>query len=227
MPGSPGRCNSPACRSLPEIRNNVDFDRQIRHGSARANADGHPMRGRYYLHAQRVPLDQIDPGQPETADVTNLGDIRTVDWSTVAPVDIVTAGFPCQDISNAGKRAGITGVRSSVWTAVVAVVRALRPALVYVEFPGVPVSAMPLSCADTKRTCPRRVRGDAGSACHADEIDRPWLTVNELGKGGDDPPRAERALSATNADAVVVIRDLFSGAPANARVAPWWTTPSR
>ncbi|GAB1644230.1 hypothetical protein [Krasilnikovia sp. MM14-A1259] len=37
----------------------VDFDRRIRHGSARANADGHPLRGRYYLHAQRVPLDQV------------------------------------------------------------------------------------------------------------------------------------------------------------------------
>lgn len=66
-------------------------------------------------------------------EVTNLGDIRTVDWSTVAPVDIVTAGFPCQDISNAGKRAGITGVHSSVWTAVAAAVRAVRPTLVFVE----------------------------------------------------------------------------------------------
>jgi DNA (cytosine-5)-methyltransferase 1 len=66
-------------------------------------------------------------------DVVNLGDIRTVDWSTVAPVDIVTAGFPCQDISNAGKRAGITGVHSSVWTAVAAAVRALQPPLVFVE----------------------------------------------------------------------------------------------
>ena len=42
-------------------------------------------------------------------DIPNLGDIRTVDWTKVEPVDIVTAGFPCQDISNAGKRAGITG----------------------------------------------------------------------------------------------------------------------
>jgi hypothetical protein len=37
----------------------VDFDRQIRHGSARANADGQPLRGQYYLHAQRLPLDQV------------------------------------------------------------------------------------------------------------------------------------------------------------------------
>jgi len=31
--------------------------------------------------------------------VDNLGDIRTVDWTRVAAVDIVTAGFPCQDCS--------------------------------------------------------------------------------------------------------------------------------
>lgn len=31
------------------------------------------------------------------AGVPNLGDIRTVDWARVAPVDILTVGFPCQD----------------------------------------------------------------------------------------------------------------------------------
>jgi DNA (cytosine-5)-methyltransferase 1 len=31
--------------------------------------------------------------------VVNLGDIRTVDWTTVTPVDVLTAGFPCQDYS--------------------------------------------------------------------------------------------------------------------------------
>ncbi|RSM64061.1 hypothetical protein DMB66_21375 [Actinoplanes sp. ATCC 53533] len=37
----------------------VAFDTAIRHGSARANADGQPLRGEYFLHAQRVPLDQV------------------------------------------------------------------------------------------------------------------------------------------------------------------------
>lgn len=35
------------------------FDAAIRHGSARANADGHPLRGQFFLHAQRVPLEQV------------------------------------------------------------------------------------------------------------------------------------------------------------------------
>jgi DNA (cytosine-5)-methyltransferase 1 len=51
----------------------------------------------------------------------------------VDPVDIVTAGFPCQDISNAGARAGITGKHSSIWGNVVDAVRVLRPGLVLVE----------------------------------------------------------------------------------------------
>jgi hypothetical protein len=36
----------------------VAFETAIRHGSARANADGHPLRGTFYLHPSRVPLDQ-------------------------------------------------------------------------------------------------------------------------------------------------------------------------
>ncbi|MCY0959632.1 DNA cytosine methyltransferase [Streptomyces sp. H27-H5] len=41
--------------------------------------------------------------------VPNHGDVTAVDWSAVEPVDILTAGFPCQDVSLAGKRAGVIG----------------------------------------------------------------------------------------------------------------------
>ncbi|SCL56302.1 DNA cytosine methyltransferase [Micromonospora chersina] len=65
--------------------------------------------------------------------VPNLGDIRTIDWTHVPPVDVLTAGFPCQDISNAGKRAGITGPHSSLWHHITTTLRVLRPPLVFVE----------------------------------------------------------------------------------------------
>ncbi|WP_433229943.1 DNA cytosine methyltransferase [Micromonospora sp. CA-248260] len=65
--------------------------------------------------------------------IPNLGDIASVDWTQVTPVDILTAGFPCQDISNAGKRAGITGEHSNVWNHVATAVRVLRPQLLFVE----------------------------------------------------------------------------------------------
>ena len=69
-------------------------------------------------------------------DVPNLGDITTVDWATVPAVDILTAGFPCQDISNAGKRAGIEGTRSGIWTHVVEAVGVLRPRFAVFENVG-------------------------------------------------------------------------------------------
>jgi DNA (cytosine-5)-methyltransferase 1 len=67
-------------------------------------------------------------------DVPNLGDVRAIDWTAVEPVDVLTAGFPCQDISAAGRRAGIEkGERSGLWTDIVAGIRVLRPALLIVE----------------------------------------------------------------------------------------------
>ncbi|MFE4860788.1 DNA cytosine methyltransferase [Streptomyces sp. NPDC056670] len=64
----------------------------------------------------------------------NIGDITQFDWATIAgEVDIITAGFPCQDISNAGKRAGIHGERSGIWESVLGAVRVLRPRFVFLE----------------------------------------------------------------------------------------------
>jgi DNA (cytosine-5)-methyltransferase 1 len=74
-------------------------------------------------------LERRFPGVP------NLGDITLIDWLELAEqgVDIITAGFPCQDISNAGKRVGIEGSRSGIWANVYEAVRVLRPRLVFLE----------------------------------------------------------------------------------------------
>jgi DNA (cytosine-5)-methyltransferase 1 len=67
-------------------------------------------------------------------DVPNHGDITTVDWTQVEPVDVLTGGFPCQDISKAGKGAGIKeGTRSGLWFEYVRAIRDLRPRLVIIE----------------------------------------------------------------------------------------------
>ena len=39
----------------------VAFDHQIRHGSALATSAGHPRRGQFFPHRQRVPLDRVAP----------------------------------------------------------------------------------------------------------------------------------------------------------------------
>jgi DNA (cytosine-5)-methyltransferase 1 len=49
-------------------------------------------------------------------------------------VDVITGGFPCQDISSAGKQAGIgEGTRSGLWSEIVRLTRDLRPRYVIVE----------------------------------------------------------------------------------------------
>ena len=49
--------------------------------------------------------------------VPNLGDVTALDWAKVPPVDLVSAGWPCQDISYAGPGAGITeGTRSGIFS---------------------------------------------------------------------------------------------------------------
>ncbi|GAB7185951.1 phage protein [Kitasatospora sp. Ki12] len=64
----------------------------------------------------------------------NLGDVRSIDWALLRGlVDVITAGFPCQNISHAGRKEGIDGDRSRIWTDVVAAVRALRPRILYLE----------------------------------------------------------------------------------------------
>jgi DNA (cytosine-5)-methyltransferase 1 len=66
-------------------------------------------------------------------DVPRFGDIRTVTGGELERVDLICGGFPCQDISNAGKRAGIDGERSGLWSEYIRLVRVVRPRLVLVE----------------------------------------------------------------------------------------------
>src|SRR5690554_793480 len=48
-------------------------------------------------------------------------------------VDVVSGGFPCQDISVAGKGAGIDGERSGLWGEMARIIREVRPRFVFVE----------------------------------------------------------------------------------------------
>lgn len=65
--------------------------------------------------------------------VPNHGDIRTIRAGNVERPDVLCGGFPCQDISNAGKRAGIDGERSGLWAEYARVIGELRPRYVVVE----------------------------------------------------------------------------------------------
>ena len=67
-------------------------------------------------------------------DTPNLGDITQINWDEVEPVDIICGGSPCQDLSLAGKRAGMAqGTRSGLWESMAAAVETIRPRLVVWE----------------------------------------------------------------------------------------------
>lgn len=120
----------------------------------------------------------IDPGAAAILahhypHIPNLGDITTVDYDHVEPVDILTAGFPCQDVSLAGLRAGIAdGTRSGLWRQVARAVRELQPRLVVIE----------------------NVRGLLSAKADSDMEPCTWC----LGDAGGEPPL--RALGAVLAD---------------------------
>jgi len=66
--------------------------------------------------------------------IPNLGDVTKVDWASVPHIDILTGGSPCQDLSHAGKRAGMTaGTRSNLWVQMREAIAVLRPRLVVWE----------------------------------------------------------------------------------------------
>lgn len=65
-------------------------------------------------------------------DVPNHGDVKLTDWAAVEPVDVLTAGYPCQPFSHAGKRKGADDPRH-LWPDVARAVGVLRPGLVVLE----------------------------------------------------------------------------------------------
>lgn len=64
---------------------------------------------------------------------TRFDDVCTVGAATLPPVDFICGGFPCQDVSSAGNRAGLAGERSGLWREYARIVDELRPEWVVVE----------------------------------------------------------------------------------------------
>lgn len=58
--------------------------------------------------------------------MTHLGDINEIDGSKIPPVDIITGGFCCQDLSVAGRRAGLKGERSGLFYQIPRIIKEMR-----------------------------------------------------------------------------------------------------
>ncbi|SEC67884.1 Modification methylase BanI (plasmid) [Tsukamurella tyrosinosolvens] len=83
--------------------------------------------------SELVWFSEVDPGACKVLErrfpgVPNLGDITAIDWAAVPPIEILSGGFPCTDLSPAGKRAGIgPGTRSGLWSYMADAISHLRP----------------------------------------------------------------------------------------------------
>lgn len=124
--------------------------REVLGGDLAWCADNDPAAGRVLAHHwPRIP---------------NLGDITSAAWTE--PPDILTAGFPCQEVSLAGTRAGLReGTRSGVWAHVCRAIGDLRPPLVICENVRGLLSAT--AAVSNMESCPRCVGNKNGRALRA------------------------------------------------------------
>ncbi len=72
------------------------------------------------------------PGVPIYEDVRNVTRER-LETDGIGRIDVITGGFPCQDLSVAGKQAGIEGERSGLWGELCRIIGDVRPRYAIVE----------------------------------------------------------------------------------------------
>jgi len=66
-------------------------------------------------------------------DAKIYNDVRNITRDNVEPIDILCGGFPCQDISLAGKGMGLHGKKSGLWWEMLRIISELRPRIVVME----------------------------------------------------------------------------------------------
>ena len=77
-------------------------------------------------------VSQFDAGRPykkrNEVNMIHLGDITKIHGDEIEPVDCITFGSPCQDLSIAGRRAGLAGERSGLFMEAVRIIKEMRKA---------------------------------------------------------------------------------------------------
>ena len=81
-----------------------------------------------YDRACRSVLERHWPGVDRS-----VTDVTLANRTNLKPVDIIVGGFPCQDVSVAGARAGLDGERSGLWFQALRIIEELQPKMVVIE----------------------------------------------------------------------------------------------
>lgn len=112
----------------------------VTYGSLFSGYGGLDMGVQAALGEGRVAwVSDIEPGPQSILahhypEAPNLGDVTAIDWAKAEPVDVLTGGSPCQDLSMAGQRAGMRpGTRSGLWESMAHAIDQLQPRLVVWE----------------------------------------------------------------------------------------------
>jgi len=89
-----------------------------------------------YFNAQTTWVSEIDKYACKVIDKRinkpNLGNLKIIKWAEVEPVDIITAGYPCQPFSHAGLRKGVLDERH-LWPYIKQAISTIRPSIVVLE----------------------------------------------------------------------------------------------
>lgn len=94
--------------------------------------------------------------------VPNLGDVTKVRWADAPKVRVLSGGFPCTDVSLAGRRAGMKGTRSGLWSEFARAIDELRPDWVVIENVRGLLSTEAVGVVEQ---CPWCVGDDGGQPC--------------------------------------------------------------
>ena len=78
------------------------------------------------IWASEVEPFPIRVTQKNLPQIKHLGDIKDIDGGEIEAVDIISFGSPCQDLSMAGKRAGLVGKKSNLFYEAIRVVKEMR-----------------------------------------------------------------------------------------------------
>ncbi|WP_084516235.1 DNA cytosine methyltransferase [Microbacterium luticocti] len=195
-------------------------DRRLRVGSLFSGYGGLDLAVEEVFDARTVWFSEINEPVVHVfahhwPDAPNLGDITTIDWNTVPPVDIFCGSFPCQDVSTVGKMAGLApGIRSGLWAHMAAAIEVLQPQWAAIENVRGLLSATAIRSVPEEDDDERRNPETARAATVRNLEPDPWGL-------GDEPARPLRALGAVLGDLADIGYDArWIGLPASHVGAP-------